>query len=34
MLLFIADSIVLLVFLFINSVPPMSTWLLFPVIVL
>ncbi len=33
-LLFIADSVVLLIFLFINGVPPMATWLLFPVIVL
>jgi ABC-2 type transport system permease protein len=32
--LFIADSIVLLIFLFVNQVPPMTTWLLFPVIVL
>ena len=34
MLLFIADAVVLLVFFFINGVPPMWTWLLFPVIVL
>jgi ABC-2 type transport system permease protein len=32
--LFIADMIVLLVFLLINGVPPMATWLLFPIIVL
>jgi ABC-2 type transport system permease protein len=32
--LFIADMIVLLVFLLINGVPPIATWLLFPVIVL
>jgi ABC-2 type transport system permease protein len=31
--LFIADLIVLLIFLFVNGVPPMTTWLLFPVIV-
>ena len=34
MLLFTADAVVLLVFFFINGVPPMWTWLLFPVIVL
>ncbi len=32
--LFIADMIVLLMFLLINGVPPMATWLLFPIIVL
>lgn len=31
--LFIADLIVLLIFLFVNGVPPMTTWLLFPIIV-
>ena len=30
----LADAVVLLVFFFINGVPPMWTWLLFPVIVL
>ena len=34
MLLFTADAVVLVVFLLINGVPPMWTWLLFPVIVL
>ena len=32
--LFIADIIVLLGFFWLNSVPPMATWLLFPIIVL
>jgi ABC-2 type transport system permease protein len=34
MLMFSADCVVLLVFLFINGVQPMWTWLLFPVVVL
>jgi ABC-2 type transport system permease protein len=34
MLMFGADSIVLVIFLLISGVPPMWTWLLFPVVVL
>jgi ABC-2 type transport system permease protein len=34
MLLFSADVVVLVVFLFLNGVPPMWTWALFPIIVL
>jgi ABC-2 type transport system permease protein len=33
MLMFSADSVVLLVFFLLNGVPPLTTWLLFPVIV-